>query len=85
MIFPEEPILGKTYLPRKFKTAVVIPPLNDVDCYGNDLDFVAIADENGNLVGLMSWRAVALSLDMVTPKPIRIFPLNWVMCRWDIL
>jgi sulfite reductase [NADPH] hemoprotein beta-component len=22
----EEPILGKTYLPRKFKTAVVIPP-----------------------------------------------------------
>ncbi|MGL4860938.1 MAG: sulfite reductase subunit beta, partial [Enterobacteriaceae bacterium] len=27
----QEPILGKTYLPRKFKTAVVIPPQNDVD------------------------------------------------------
>ncbi len=47
----DEPILGKTYLPRKFKTAVVIPPLNDVDCYGNDLDFVAIPDGNGHLAG----------------------------------
>lgn len=46
-----EPILGKTYLPRKFKTAVVIPPLNDVDCYGNDLDFVAVSDGNGQLAG----------------------------------
>ncbi|MCW2484154.1 sulfite reductase subunit beta, partial [Candidatus Symbiopectobacterium sp. NZEC135] len=26
----EEPILGATYLPRKFKTTVVIPPQNDV-------------------------------------------------------
>lgn len=45
-----EPILGKTYLPRKFKTAVVIPPDNDVDIHSNDLGFVAIA-ENGKLVG----------------------------------
>ena len=59
----EEPILGKTYLPRKFKTAVVIPPLNDVDCYGNDLDFVAIADENGNLVGFNVLVGGGLSLE----------------------
>ena len=59
----EEPILGKTYLPRKFKTAVVIPPLNDVDCYGNDLDFVAIADENGNLVGFNVLAGGGLSLE----------------------
>ena len=45
-----EPILGKTYLPRKFKTAVVIPPDNDVDIHSNDLGFVAI-EENGKLVG----------------------------------
>lgn len=46
----EEPILGSNYLPRKFKTTVVIPPQNDVDVHANDLNFVAIA-ENGKLVG----------------------------------
>ncbi|MDR3433214.1 MAG: assimilatory sulfite reductase (NADPH) hemoprotein subunit [Rouxiella aceris] len=46
----EEPILGPTYLPRKFKTTVVIPPQNDVDLHANDLNFVAIAD-NGKLIG----------------------------------
>ncbi len=46
----EEPILGSTYLPRKFKTTVVIPPHNDIDVHANDLNFVAIA-ENGKLVG----------------------------------
>ncbi len=45
-----EPILGSTYLPRKFKTTVVIPPQNDVDVHANDLNFVAIA-EAGKLVG----------------------------------
>ena len=46
----DEPILGKTYLPRKFKTTVVIPPQNDVDVHANDLNFVAIG-EQGKLVG----------------------------------
>ncbi|MEC6884093.1 assimilatory sulfite reductase (NADPH) hemoprotein subunit [Photobacterium piscicola] len=46
----EEPILGSNYLPRKFKTTVVIPPQNDVDVHANDLNFIAIAD-NGQLVG----------------------------------
>ena len=46
----EEPILGSNYLPRKFKTTVVIPPQNDVDVHANDLNFVAIA-EAGQLVG----------------------------------
>ncbi|NAX44001.1 MULTISPECIES: assimilatory sulfite reductase (NADPH) hemoprotein subunit [unclassified Vibrio] len=46
----EEPILGNNYLPRKFKTTVVIPPQNDVDVHANDLNFVAIA-EQGRLVG----------------------------------
>ena len=45
-----EPVLGDTYLPRKFKTTVVIPPHNDVDVHANDLSFVAIADQ-GQLVG----------------------------------
>ena len=46
----EEPILGSNYLPRKFKTTVVIPPQNDVDVHANDLNFVAIA-QDGKLVG----------------------------------
>lgn len=45
-----DPLYGKTYLPRKFKVAFVIPPLNDVDAFTNDLGFVAI-EENGALVG----------------------------------
>ncbi len=45
-----EPIYGNTYLPRKFKTAIAIPPHNDVDVYANDLGFIAIA-EDGRLQG----------------------------------
>ncbi len=40
----EEPIYGRTYLPRKFKMAFVVPPVNDVDVYTQDLGFIAIAD-----------------------------------------
>jgi sulfite reductase (NADPH) hemoprotein beta-component len=39
-----EPLYGPTYLPRKFKTAIAIPPHNDVDVYANDLGFIAIPD-----------------------------------------
>ncbi len=46
----EEPIYGNTYLPRKFKAAVAIPPHNDVDVYANDMGFIAII-EDGKLAG----------------------------------
>ena len=45
-----DPLYGQTYLPRKFKTAFAIPPLNDIDLFTNCLGFIAIV-ENGNLVG----------------------------------
>jgi sulfite reductase (NADPH) hemoprotein beta-component len=45
-----EPIYGPTYLPRKFKAAVVVPPVNDVDVFAQDLGFIAIA-ERGTLAG----------------------------------
>ncbi len=50
---PEDPLYGRTYLPRKFKTAFAIPPLNDVDIFTNCLGFVAIADpaDPGRLLG----------------------------------
>jgi sulfite reductase (NADPH) hemoprotein beta-component len=37
-------------LPRKFKTAFVIPPVNDLDIFTNDLGFIAVV-ENDRLVG----------------------------------
>ena len=39
-----DPLYGKFYLPRKFKTAFAIPPLNDIDIFTNDLGFVVIAE-----------------------------------------
>lgn len=47
---PVDPLYGKTYLPRKFKTGFAIPPNNDTDIFTNDLGFVAIV-ERGELVG----------------------------------
>lgn len=46
----EEPIYGKTYLPRKFKIALSVPPQNDTDIFSNDIGLIAI-QENGVLQG----------------------------------
>jgi sulfite reductase (NADPH) hemoprotein beta-component len=45
-----EPIYGASYLPRKFKTAIAVPPSNDVDVFAHDLGFIAIV-EDGTLAG----------------------------------
>ena len=45
-----DPLYGKTWLPRKFKVAFAIPPVNDVDVFTNDLGFIAVV-ENDKLVG----------------------------------
>lgn len=46
----EEPIYGKTYLPRKFKITFAIPPYNDTDVYAHDIGLIAI-EEKGELLG----------------------------------
>ncbi len=46
-----EPIYGKTYLPRKFKIVVAVPPSNDVDVYAHDLGYIAILDKKGDVEG----------------------------------
>lgn len=46
----EEPLYGHTYLPRKFKIALTVPPHNDVDVYAHDIGFVAIV-EDGRIAG----------------------------------
>ncbi|MBO3064801.1 NADPH-dependent assimilatory sulfite reductase hemoprotein subunit [Staphylococcus shinii] len=45
-----EPIYGKTYLPRKFKIGIAVPPSNDIDVYSQDIGLIAIL-ENDELVG----------------------------------
>src|SRR6267378_6818091 len=46
-----EPIYGRTYLPRKFKIAVAVPPSNDVDVFAHDLGYIAILDRKGAVRG----------------------------------
>jgi sulfite reductase (NADPH) hemoprotein beta-component len=41
-----DPLYGPTYLPRKFKIAFAIPPLNDIDIFTNCLGFVGIAEQD---------------------------------------
>ncbi|MGB2612458.1 MAG: NADPH-dependent assimilatory sulfite reductase hemoprotein subunit [Isosphaeraceae bacterium] len=45
-----EPLYGKAYLPRKFKTAFAFPEDNCTDIHANDLGFLAIV-EDGRIVG----------------------------------
>ncbi|MEA2740276.1 MAG: sulfite reductase hemoprotein beta-component [Acetobacteraceae bacterium] len=49
-VIEDEPILGRTYLPRKFKIAIALPPHNDVDVFAHDLGFIAIV-QRGKIVG----------------------------------
>ena len=46
----EEPLYGRTYLPRKFKIGFALPPTNDIDVYSQDLGFIGI-EEHGALAG----------------------------------
>jgi sulfite reductase (NADPH) hemoprotein beta-component len=43
-----EPIYGATYLPRKFKIALAVPPVNDVDVFAHDLGFIAIIEQGAS-------------------------------------
>ncbi len=47
----EDPLYGTAYLPRKFKMAVAVPPINDVDVFANDFGLIAVDDSAGGLAG----------------------------------
>ena len=47
----QEPLYGRTYLPRKFKVVFAVPPSNDVDVFAHDLGFIAITDTEGRVAG----------------------------------
>ena len=46
-----EPLYGPTYLPRKFKITIAIPPHNDTDVYAHDIGLIAIKGKDGGLSG----------------------------------
>ncbi|KAL9104054.1 MAG: hypothetical protein Q9163_000951 [Psora crenata] len=46
-----EPLYGPTYLPRKFKITIAIPPNNDTDVYAHDVGLIAIKGPDGRLEG----------------------------------
>lgn len=41
-----EPLYGATYLPRKFKIALALPPYNDTDVFANDIGLIAIVEQD---------------------------------------
>jgi sulfite reductase (ferredoxin) len=45
-----EPLYGKVYLPRKFKTGIALPDDNCIDVHGQDLGLLAIV-ESGTIAG----------------------------------
>ena len=46
----DEPILGRTYLPRKFKIAIAVPPHNDTDAFAHEVGLIAIV-KRGRIAG----------------------------------
>lgn len=46
----DEPILGRTYLPRKFKIAIALPPQNDTDVFAHEIGLIAVV-EDGSIAG----------------------------------
>ncbi|KAB8627259.1 hypothetical protein FH972_026092 [Carpinus fangiana] len=49
-IVDTEPMYGPTYLPRKFKITIAIPPHNDTDVYAHDVGLIAIQDPETKLL-----------------------------------
>jgi sulfite reductase (ferredoxin) len=65
-----EPIYGKTYLPRKFKTAIAISYDNCTDVYTNCLGFIAVV-RDGEVIG---YNVVVGGGLGVTPSAKKTFP-----------
>lgn len=65
-----EPLYGPTYLPRKFKCAVISPEDNCVDVYTQDLGFIAIVEQD-QVVG---YNVVVGGGMGTTPSNLATFP-----------
>ena len=88
----EEPLYGATYLPRKFKIAVAVPPSNDVDVTAHDIGLIAIVDGDPARPGVPVTPAPRLAgfnvsvgggMGMTHGEPATFPNLGWVIgfCR----
>ena len=66
----EEPIYGKTYLPRKFKIGIALPEDNCVDIYTQDIGLLGIV-ENDAIVGYNFYVGGGMG---VTPSNKKTYP-----------
>ncbi len=66
----EEPLYGRTYLPRKFKMGIALPDDNCIDIYTHDLGLLAIV-EQGQIVGYNLLVGGGMG---VTPSNKKTFP-----------
>jgi sulfite reductase (ferredoxin) len=80
-----EPLYGKVYLPRKFKTGLALPEDNCIDVYAQDLGLLAIV-EGGSIAGYnalvgggMGMTHGNASTFPQTGKPICFFPVDQVV------
>jgi len=77
---PVEPLYGKSYLPRKFKTAFGLPEDNCTDIHANDLGFLGVV-EGERLVGYNVLVGGGLG---TTPSAQKTFPfLSVPLCYVD--
>jgi sulfite reductase (ferredoxin) len=77
---PIEPLYGKAYLPRKFKTAFALPEDNCTDVHANDLGFLGIV-KNGAIEGYNVLVGGGLG---TTPSAQKTFPFLAVpLCYVD--
>ncbi len=75
----EEPVYGKTYLPRKFKIALAVPPQNDTDVFANDIGLIAIG-QDGELAGFNVVAGGGLGMTFGQPEtfPRLADPLGYI-------
>ena len=73
----DEPIYGKTYLPRKFKTGIAFPHDNCIDIYTHDLGLLAIVRDEK----IIGYNVIVGGGQGVTPAQKKTFPtVGKMMC-----
>ncbi|MEM7182151.1 MAG: NADPH-dependent assimilatory sulfite reductase hemoprotein subunit [Spirochaetota bacterium] len=75
----EDPIYGKSYLPRKFKIAVTLVGNNSVDLYTNDMGFAATLDDAQKIDGYFVFAGGGLGM---THKKPATFPRKADLLGW---
>jgi sulfite reductase (NADPH) hemoprotein beta-component len=80
-----EPVYGKTYLPRKFKIALAVPPQNDMDVFTNDIGLIAI-EKDGELAGFNVAAGGGLGMTFGMPETFpRLADMLGYIDRKDVL